>query len=214
MWSVHGEYSFLAERAGATRVVLCDGMLPTEEFERRRSESGSRVEYVRGDLHDPGTVEQLGQFDVVWCTGVLYHSPDPYRLVEHLRQLTIETLVLGTAVIPELPGFEGGALFYPALSESSRRAFAWLHGPTSGGMLGPVAPIDRTPLMGYVNWWWALTPSAVLGMLDLARFKTVERVQTTPFLLDVVAETVPGEPVAPPIDAAREWREEEKSPQR
>lgn len=47
--------------------------------------------------------------------GVLYHSPDPYRLIEHLRRLTIETLILGNRVIPELPGIEGACVFYPAV---------------------------------------------------------------------------------------------------
>jgi SAM-dependent methyltransferase len=204
MWSVDGEYAFLAERAGAASVVVCDGMDPTDEFERKRRERASGVTFVQGDLHDPGTIEQLGSFDVVWCTGVLYHSPDPYRLIEHLRQLTKETLVLGTRVIPELPGVEGGCLFYPALSESSRRAFAWAHGREAPGMLGATVPFDRTPALGYANYWWAMTPSAVIGMLELARFSVSERFQPDPLSLDVVGAALPGESVLPPLAFSRE----------
>jgi SAM-dependent methyltransferase len=203
MYGINGDDAFLAERAGATRVVICDGMDPTDVFERARRERSSKVEYVQGDLHDPGTVERLGSFDVVWCMGVLYHSPDPYRLIEHLRRLTIETLILGNRVIPELPGIEGACVFYPAMSDASRRAFGWMHGREAPLLPGATTPFDRTPAMGYVNYWWGLTPSAIVGMLELARFEVVERFQPEPTGLEIVARTVPGEPVVPELDFAR-----------
>jgi SAM-dependent methyltransferase len=205
MWSVDGEYAFLAERAGASRVVLCDGMDPTGEFSRKHAASSSRIEYVKGDLHDPSTVERLGAFDVVWCTGVIYHSPDPYRLVEHLRRLTNEVLVLGTRAIPEIPGVEGACIFYPALSESSRRAVGWAHGREAPGMWGAATPFDRAPGMGYANYWWGITPSALIGMLELARFEVLETHQPNTLELDVVAKAVDGESVLPPLEFEREW---------
>jgi SAM-dependent methyltransferase len=211
MWGVHGEFAFLAEDAGASSVVLCDGMDPTEEFDRKLKERSSRVRFVQGDLHDPGTVAQLGRFDVVWCTGVLYHSPDPYRLIEHLRRLTIETLVLGSRVIPEIPGIEGGCVFYPALSESSRRAFAWLHGGEAHQLLGAAVPVDRTPAMGYANWWWGISPSALYGMLDLARFDVSERFESPALSIDVVARPIPGESVLPPLEFSRERGNRDRS---
>jgi len=78
MFSVAGEVSFLAEESGATQVVLVDGMDPSEEFQRKHAERSSDVRYVQGDLHDPVLIEQLWQFDVVWCGGVICHSPNPY----------------------------------------------------------------------------------------------------------------------------------------
>ncbi len=204
MWSVHGEMSFLAEEAGAQEVVLCDGMDPTQEFTRRHAERGSAVRFVQGDLHDPGTVRALGAFDVVWCTGVIYHSPDPYRLIEHLRQLTLETLVLGTRVLPELPLLEGGCVFYPTLSHGSRRAIAWLHGADAPGLLGAATPFDRTPEMGLANYWWGLSPSAVRAMLELARFDVVEEWTADPLTLEVVATPRPESGVLPPLEFARE----------
>ena len=69
MWGVNGHVAFRAERAGATRVVLFDGMDPTPEFEEEHRRSGSHVTYVQGDLHDPEDVRRLGTFDVVWCAG-------------------------------------------------------------------------------------------------------------------------------------------------
>jgi SAM-dependent methyltransferase len=204
MLGIGGDDAFAAESAGATRIVICDGMDPTDEFQRKHAERSSRVEYVQGDLHDPVTVERLGTFDVVWCMGVLYHSPDPYRLIEHLRLLCTETLVLGNRVIPELPGIEGACVFYPALSDDSRRAFAWMHGREAPQLPGAAAPFDRTPAMGYVNYWWGLTPSAIVGMLRLARFDVVERFQPEPTGLEIVARVAPGESVVPELEFARE----------
>src|SRR4051794_41899967 len=60
MWGVDGEVAFRAERAGATRVVLLDGMDPTSGFEAKHEEQGSSVAYVQGDLHDPEDVRRLG----------------------------------------------------------------------------------------------------------------------------------------------------------
>jgi SAM-dependent methyltransferase len=175
----------------------------TEEFEEKHRARSSKVEYIQGDLHDPGTIDGLGAFDVVWCMGILYHSPDPYRLIEHLRRLTAETLILGNRVIPEIPGVEGACVFYPAMSDASRRAFAWMHGREAPLLPGATTPFDRTPAMGYVNYWWGLTPSAILGMLDLARFEVVERFQPEPTGLEIVARAVPGDPVVPELDFAR-----------
>ncbi len=70
-------------------------------------------------------------------------------------------------------------------------------------MPGATTPFDRTPAMGYVNYWWGLTPSAILGMLDLARFEVVEQFQPEPTGLEIVARAVPGDPVVPELDFAR-----------
>lgn len=203
MWGINGADAFLAEAAGAERVVLCDGMDPTPQFQREHEQRSSKVDYVQGDLHDPSTIERLGRFDVVWCSGILYHSPDPYRLIEHLRRLTTDTLVLGNRVIPELPGIEGACVFYPALSEQSRRTFAWMLGREAPAFIGAALPFDRTPGMGYVNYWWGLTPSAIIGMLELARFDVIERFQPEPLSLELVARAVPGDSVVPELDFAR-----------
>lgn len=40
--------------------------------------------------------------DIVFCTGVLYHIPDPINFLYRLRRITKETLVIGT-VIDNMP---------------------------------------------------------------------------------------------------------------
>ncbi|MFL5868641.1 MAG: class I SAM-dependent methyltransferase [Thermoleophilaceae bacterium] len=205
IWGIHGDIAFRAERAGATRAVVVDGMDPVEEFQTEHRERGSSVEYVQGDLHDPVIVDQLGAFDVVWCSGVIYHSPNPYLQIEHLRRLCSERLMVSSRVIPELPGFEGACLWYPGVSSAAQRELTKLHeGFGAQGLLGPCAPLDETPGMGYANTWWGITVSALTRMLAAARFEVERVIRYGPVMVDILARPVDRESMIPPPGFSRE----------
>src|SRR4051794_33344403 len=204
MWNIHGEVAFLAEEAGATEVVLFDGMDPSDDFQAEHERRSSRVRYVQGDLHDTEGVEALGSFDVVWCAGVLYHTPNPYLQLENLRVITRERLLLGTAVIPEVPGLEQACIFYPGTSEETQREFAHVYGEAAPIYLGASAPFDNAPFLGYANFWWGITPSALRSMLEVARFEVVEEWIADPFFADVLCQPVERESVIPPPTFSRE----------
>ena len=203
MWQMHGRMPFVAEEAGATEVTAVDAMDPTPEFEAERERRGSSVRFLQGDLHDPHTVEDIGEHDFVWCSGVIYHSQNPYLLIEHLRRLTRRLMYLGTEIVPEVPGFEGACIFYPGLSEESRLAHGSVHGAGHDAM-GVNSPFDTSPGLGYANYWWGITPSALRGMLRTARFEIVEEMHPDPFTMSVLARPVPGESVIQPLSLARE----------
>ena len=202
MWEVHGRVAFWAEEAGATSVVLLDAMDPSEEFAAEHARRGSEVKFFQGDVHDLDALRTIGTFDVVWCTGVLYHTPNPYLQLRNLREITDETLVLGSHVIPELPGIEQASIFYPGMSAAARAAFAEVHDRASEWS-GMAAPFDYTPMMGYANNWWGLTPSAVIAMLELARFDVLDTFAYGPFAMDLVATAANRPDVVPPDDFIR-----------
>lgn len=210
MWSVHGELAFLAEEAGATDVVLLDGMDPTEEFQSEHERRSSRVRYVQGDLHDTEGMQALGAFDVVWCAGVLYHTPNPYLQLENLRLMTRERLLLGTAIIPEVPGIEQACVFYPGISKEAQREFSRVYGDMAPGFLGASAAFDYTPLLGYANFWWGITPSALRSMLEVARFQVIDEFMPEPFFVDVLCEPVDRESVIPPTSFSRKRGEDRR----
>jgi hypothetical protein len=186
IWNSHGEIAFLAEEAGATSVTVFDAMEPTPEFEAERERRGSSVRFVNGDLHDADAVEAIGAHDVVWCTGVVYHSPSPFEQLEHLRRICEGELVLGSHVIPEVPGIEQACLWYPGLSDSSRDALTKAHGgDRAPACLGVTRPFD--PEQRYGNWWWGITPSALRAMVETAGFEVTEEHRWTVFLLDLLA---------------------------
>lgn len=208
LWNVHGEGAFRAERAGASRVVIFDGMDPTVEFEERHRELSSNVSYVQGDLHDPDDVAGLGTFDVVWCAGVVYHSPNPYLQIQHLRALTEKWLLLGSEVIPEVPGLENACVFYPGRSPASERAFAKAYGDRASTYPGMTHPFDESPLLGYGNMWWGLSPSALRSMLGYSGFEVREEFHYLWSFHDYLAEAVRAPDFIPPLGFSRRRGEE------
>ena len=147
MWCGEGAIAFAALDAGATRVTAMDVMPPTERIEE------SAIRFVQGDLHDAEVIAQVGEHDVVWCSGVLYHAPHPLLTLERLRSITGRTLLLATEVLP-LPG--RFAAFAPA---------RWMH---------PGRPPAFDPAKGYGNWFWLPTPATVPAMLAATGFAVVE----------------------------------------
>jgi hypothetical protein len=170
MWNVHGGLAFLAEDSGATEVTAVDIMAPTPEFEAARARRKSRVRFVGGDVHDPAVVREVGPHQVVWCSGVLYHAPNPVLTLERLRAMTGEFLLLATETLPEVPGVAGACAFLPGLSERDRRMHAAAR--PGAGALGIDSPFDRQ--QSYGAWWWGLSRSAVHGMLGASGFEVLE----------------------------------------
>ena len=209
LFGAAGEVAFVAEDAGASAVTLFDGGdVEYTAFPAEHERRASKIRFVQGDLHDPLTVERVGLHDIVWCTGVLYHTPNPLDQLMQLRAITREQLYLGCLTIPELPGVENGCVFYPYLDEDSRRAHSRAHYRPEGG-LGIGVPIDERPMLGYGNFWWGITPSALRSMLRSARFEVVEErhPHDHPWLTEIVARPVERHPMMPPVDYYRRRRE-------
>lgn len=191
MWGVNGEYAFVAEEAGATRVVGVDVFGPTPEFEAARAARGSRVEFVLGDASRAGTIARIGTVDVVFCAGVLYHHPSPFDLLAALRRLCGQTLILRTSTIPEIAGLPNAAVFFPMLGERGRRLWSLkrlgvLH---QAAISEPFKASD-----GYGNWFWGLTPSCLESLLATAGFRVDFRAT------EAFAQTVVCTAVEPPLD--------------
>jgi len=168
MWGVDGEYAFLAQEAGATSVTAVDVFGPTPEFEEKRRTRGSRVRFVLGDITRADTMDAIGQSDVVFCAGVLYHHPSPFDLLVALRRICRETLILRTSTIPEIRGLPNAAVFFPMLDARARdlwnlKSLGLLH---QAGISNGFQPSE-----GYGNWFWGLTPSCLEAMLKTAGFR-------------------------------------------
>jgi hypothetical protein len=181
MWSVDGAVAFLAEEVGATAVTGVDLMPPSERYLAEHARRNSTMRFVLGDLHDPSVLAQAGIHDVVWCSGVLYHAPNPLLTLSRLRELTGELLILSTEALPELPGTSGGCVFYPGLDGGGRTAYASVQ---TARRVGITEPFD--PAGGFENWWWGITPSALRGMLVASGFD-VESISGDPFHLTALA---------------------------
>lgn len=157
LWGVDGACAFLAETAGATGVTAMDKWSPTERYRLNHEALSSSVRFVQADIHDESTVSAVGAHDVVWCSGLLYHTPHPFRVVGQLLQMTNEILILGSKVIPSVPGLPGLAVYYPGLSERQRRVYGPVASPVAG------RPFDRDRY--FANWFWGFTPEALIALV-------------------------------------------------
>jgi len=192
MWNVDGAYSFAAEECGARSVIGVDVIAPTPEFERKRRERGSKIAFIQGDGVSPAVMERIGRADVVLCAGVLYHHPSPYHLLVSLRELCGETLILGSATIPESRAMRQAAVYYPQLSEKDRRV--WDASRCYGGTRWAIN-IPYDPAVGYSNWFWGMTPSCITAMVETAGFRVDEVHALQPFARVFVCRTVAKVPV-------------------
>jgi tRNA (mo5U34)-methyltransferase len=113
-----GFFSFEAERRGASRVVAADyfswhggGWGSKAGFELARRALGSTVEDLDIDVMDLSP-ERVGQFDLVFFLGVLYHLRHPLLALERIASVTRKRLILETVV--DMVGIRRPAVaFYP-----------------------------------------------------------------------------------------------------
>ncbi len=168
MWGVNGEYSFVAEEAGATVVKAVDVFGPTPEFEAKKQARNSSVEFILGDVCRPDIIARVGVVDVVFCAGVLYHHPSPFDVLVALRQMCGQTLILRTFTIPEINGLPNAAVFFPMLKPQDRQLWnlAGLGVPRQIGITNGFEPHE-----GYGNFFWGLTPSCLVALLETAGFR-------------------------------------------
>jgi len=95
-----GFFSFEFERRGA-KVLSIDiwDEAALANFLFAREKLNSKVEYKKIDIHELNP--NIGQFDIVFCAGVLYHLRYPLKALECVRSVTKGVLILETvAMIP------------------------------------------------------------------------------------------------------------------
>jgi len=185
LWGTVNEKVSVASRAGAASVAVIDevplGAPLWTAFDDRMVELGiAGVRRVSANLDR--LPEPVERFDVVHCSGIVYHCPNPIFTLGQLRLLTGEWLILTSMVVPETIDSaigsirigSGQALFVPGLDAPSRAIVdRYLFERDVRGAIGIDQPVERWDPTNYDPWWWLLTPSAVATMLRVAGF-TVE----------------------------------------
>lgn len=100
--SLEGAHSFmLAQHRGIRRVVAVEGReanLRKARFLQQLLQVPN-VEFVQANL-EHANVTAFGKFDAVFCCGLLYHLPEPWRLLEQLPEIA-PVLFIWTQYAPE-----------------------------------------------------------------------------------------------------------------
>ena len=182
LWGTVNEKVSVAHRHGATALTMIDITPPGSElwakFRDRMVERGiANIRCISRDVCQLTDRDITEPFDVVHCSGVLYHYPNPLVMLAILRRITREHLVLTSAVTQtvieneqgryELP--PSGAVFIPALSDSERsilKTYWQQHGISALGLTERCDfNIDR-----FAPWWWLPTSTAMTAMCRAAGF--------------------------------------------
>jgi SAM-dependent methyltransferase len=87
--ALEGAHTFiLAERPGVKRVLALEG----REVNLRKARFVQELLHVENAQFaqtnlEEGDLAALGRFDAVFCSGLLYHLPEPWRLIKKLRDV-------------------------------------------------------------------------------------------------------------------------------
>jgi len=184
LWGIVNEKVSVAHRFGARSLTIIDVTLPDSSlwssFRSRMLEKGiPDCVAISGDICETSFNEI---FDVVHCSGVLYHLPNPLRMLDVLRKVTQEYLILTSAITQEVIKNEAGVyrlppsgvVFVPALNDNERgilKAYWEKAGAVAYGLTEKVT----YAMHDFGPWWWLPTVPALVAMCKAAGFEVVDQ---------------------------------------
>lgn len=185
LWGTVNEKVSVAVRSKALTVAMVDISAPDSELwmqfsERLASLGISGCECISSDVCALAANGTARKFDVVHCSGVLYHHPNPIWFLEALRQIATRHLILTSAVTQETVSNDrgtfhippSGVIFVPALDQQERLILAkyWKEKAGVGACYGITEPVQWNT-RDFGPWWWLPTPRAMLAMAESAGFR-------------------------------------------
>jgi tRNA (mo5U34)-methyltransferase len=121
-----GYYSFVAKSRGAERVVAVE---LDRHFVRQAQYMstllGLDVQFLRDDVHNVDT--RLGTFDVIICTGLMYHIPDPTNVLARLSDVCADTILIESEFLLD-PALTSMARFIEGTYRDDGTNW-WIYGP-------------------------------------------------------------------------------------
>lgn len=193
LWGTVNEKVTVALAAGASRATMSDiapaGHELWDLFERHAANRG-----IGGHDCLPGfDITALDRqpeppvYDLVHCSGIIYHVPDPWRMLRNLRMLGRGHVILTSMVLPprldnaagqlELP--QDTALYVPGLRDQVRQVVA-RHFDDRGIKVAAINTALDEPWIwpdGHANfgpWWWLLSPEFLARLCTSAGFEVLE----------------------------------------
>jgi hypothetical protein len=188
LWGTVNEKVSVAAKLQARTVTMIDisatGSDLWKQFsERLASLHVSGCECISSDVCALVANGSAPKFEVVHCSGVLYHHPNPILFLEVLRRITTRHLILTSAVTQEtisndLGTFRippSGAIFVPALDQHERSILAkyWREKAGAGVCYG-ITETVKWNTSEFGPWWWLPTPRTMLALAECAGFRVLD----------------------------------------
>lgn len=119
----NGYYLYRMKEAGAAQIL---GIDPVAKFEAQFSWLQSFEEVPGLEFRRQGFEDLSGQFDTIFCMGVLYHVHNPHALFETMKACLAKG---GTLIIETISADLGEACIVPAGKYAGVSGIHWLPGP-------------------------------------------------------------------------------------
>ena len=187
LWGTINEKVSVAAKHNARELAMIDISTPENRLwqffrERLISLDIQECECISADICDLAA-RSTRKYDVVHCSGVLYHHPNPLLLLESLRRVTSRHLIITSAVMQgtiinrfgsyQVPA--SGAIFVPALNIHEKEIL-WKYWQEHAGVeicYGISEPVKwDTHSLG--PWWWLFTPRVMVAMATCVGFRLLE----------------------------------------
>lgn len=197
LWGTVNEKVSVAALAGAAATTMVDvqpaGGKWWQLFDQRCAGLGvGGYARVCADICRPGAARELGRFDVVHCSGIMYHVADVFGFLRNLFRITGGHLLLTSMVVPprirnlsgslHLPG--GALLSVPAMDARARAVLARHY-----DLLNVNIPDLTGPAPCYVEerlrfrtgpWWWLYTPETMKALVRILPFEVMDEGWVSP----------------------------------
>jgi hypothetical protein len=187
LYEIVKEKVSLARSEGAIRLALIDIEPPScPWWEQMRThllkKKISDCEMISGNVRSIS----VAPFDVVYSSGILYHTPSPLDYLAALKQISKEFVILASTILPKrIPGpidisFPPGSVLYvPATPLEYRPQFNAFFA-TCGRP--NIFAQDQEPLQNWYGNWWLPTSEALLGLCQGVGFEILnhQAIETDP----------------------------------
>jgi 2-polyprenyl-3-methyl-5-hydroxy-6-metoxy-1,4-benzoquinol methylase len=191
LWGTVNEKVTVALGAGAKKATMID-IAPLDkklwdDFRVHCREKGvSNYQCIQADATDGSLKDLVGAFDMVHCSGVIYHVPDFIGLIRNLRSIANRHLIITSMIFPErienkfgvLDMSGGNAMFVPLLTESQRQ----IAGKYASDMKLNVAHLNGHAVTNWYTpaghwafgpWSWLITPQFLSGIASVCELHVV-----------------------------------------
>jgi 2-polyprenyl-3-methyl-5-hydroxy-6-metoxy-1,4-benzoquinol methylase len=188
LWGTVNEKVTVAAKVGAASTTMLDitsldRPLWRAFYERCASLGVSGCQSISANIDELGLEKKVGQFDVVHCSGVLYHCPNPLHTLTQLARISRKYLILTSTVIPSTVSNSkgtitvppGAALFVPYLSQDQMAILKehWERGGVSSA-IGITEQPSTWRIEDYAPWWWLFPVATVRQLIMAVGFDVLE----------------------------------------
>jgi hypothetical protein len=189
-----------AKRCGYSRVAMADledfsHKLWKHYFDELESKDITGIEYIPNvNIDDNNLVNNIGKWDFVHSTGILYHVPNPVHSIANYKRITSSDLIINNVVIPTKIENEIGtlefnqatALFLPSLVGRDRDILQLYYKQKFGWELNVLAPsveqagalsqphVHADGSLSYYPYWWLFTAHAFESAARLLGLEIVD----------------------------------------